>query len=440
MSATTVKPLAGPRGRLVPTMRLLRDPLSYYRSLFAEYGDPVLIRALNGDILLTASQEGAQQILTARPEIYDPFATEALGALVGRHSLLTLRGTEHRRQRKLVMPSFHGQRMREYAQTMADATERSFQGQNAGDVFVAMSQFHDLTLEVIIRTVFGVQNDDQVVEVARAVSNTTAALKPIFLFSSQFQIAPLGLGPWATFRRRAARLDELLYARIAAAREDGEGTDILSMLLAARDENDESMTDEELRDQLVTLLVAGHETTAVALSWALYHLHQNSDSLAALQDELRENADNPLEEVPRLPYMRATVQETLRLFPIIPDFLRTLNAPMELMGRTVEAGKTVAIATTVMHHDPEIYPDPMRFDPSRWVTENPPKWAYFPFGGGHRRCVGAAFAEFEIGIVLATLLRTLELELVDRATLYPERRNVTLSPPGGVKMRVTARS
>ncbi len=435
MSSST---LPGPRGRLLPTVRLLTKPLEYYRSLIERYGDPVLVRAMNGNIWMTASEEGAKEIVTGRPETYAPFATGALEPLVGRYSLLTLGGREHRRQRKLVMPSFHGQRMRAYADTMIAATERAFGEFGEGDRFVALEQAPALALEVIVRTVFGVEEPAAVARMASAIDATVAALKPIFLFSSGFQRAPFGLGPWARFQRAARELDGLLYDQIMRKRAERGGDDVLGLLVEARDEEGEPMTDQEIRDQLITLLVAGHETSSVSIAWTLHHLHRNPETLQAFRAAL-DGHDGPADEIARIPWVRATVQESLRLYPIIPDFVRELVEPMEFRGREVPAGDCVGVMSTVLHHAPDIYPDPMRFDPSRWVEEQPPKWAYFPFGAGHRRCVGAAFAEFEIALVVATIVSRLDLELTDPSTVRSVRRNVTMAPSNGVPMRVLGR-
>lgn len=430
---------SGPRGRLLPTLRLLKDPLRYYRDLFRQHGDPVLIRAMNGEIVLTADPDGAREVIQGRPDSYAPFATQALAPLVGAHSLLTLGGSEHRRQRKLIMPAFHGQRMKQYAQTMVDATDRAFDSLTPGSQFVALEKSSELALDVIIRAVFGIDQDDQVAATRRAINDTTASLKPIFFFSRKFQVAPFGLGPWATFQTAAGRLDALLFERIAAARSGTGGEDILSMLLEARDEDGGAMTDQELRDELVTLLVAGHETSSIGIAWGLYHLHRHPDALDAFREEVTAHGDGPLDEIPRLPYVRATVQELLRLFPIIPDFIRELTQPMQFRGLEIPAGHCVGVASTVMHHDPDIYDEPMQFRPSRFLDEIPPKWAYFPFGAGHRRCVGAAFAEFQIGLVLSRLLSRHEFELREPEQLYPVRRNVTMAPPTGVRLVLCSR-
>ena len=424
-------------GKLRTSLGVLRAPLRFYREQLARHGDPFVASSLNGKIVVTASQEGARQLLTAPPETFGIFAPEAAASLLGATSLLLQHGAPHRRKRKLLMPAFHGDRMRSYGEAIAQATRRHFVcGLEAGQEFVAQERAVALSLEVIVRVVFGVTDDDEVAEVSGAIERLLAAFKPIFLFSPATQIAPFGLGPWAKVERLRGELDRLLYDRIARARSQEGGEDILGMLIQATDEDGEAMGDEELRDELLTLLTAGHETTALALSWALYHLHRDPTCAQRLRQELADHDDVALAEIPRLPWMKAVVQETLRLHPVLPDFLRYLERPMVLLGHEIPAGHSVAIATTVMHHDPEIYEDPMRFRPARFLDSSPPKWAYFPFGGGHRRCIGAAFASFEMSIALAEILRHMELELMEDAPVPSVRRNITMGPETGVRMRV----
>ena len=420
----------------------MRDPLTTYQQMFARYGDPCLFPALNGQIVMTADPEIAQEILTAPPEIYDPFAAGALHALLGDYSLLTLRGAEHRRQRKLIMPAFHGNRMRAYAQVIADVTDRHLDALRVGEVFSVAEMMTSLTQEVIVRAVFGFEDDDQVAHVCHILDETVRSLKPIFAFSPALQVAPFGLGPWGAFLKRLQESEGLLFAQIAHTREHGGGEDILSMLLEARDEQGEGMSDRELRDELITLLVAGHETSANVLAWTMYHLHDRPETLEPLRDEVASHDGEELAKIPRLPYTKSLTQEALRLFPVLPGIGRLLLEPLSIKaGRyTVPEGYNLGIATTMRHHDPAIYPDPMTFDPTRFLDSSPPKWAYFPFGGGHRRCVGAAFASFEIGIVLARLTSRARFESQEPSGLYPKRRNIVMAPPTPVHMKLVARS
>ncbi len=433
----SAQPLDGPRGSILPTLRLIKDPLNFYRDGFAKYGDPYLVHALNGDVAVTCSREGAKQILTARPEIYDPFATAALDSLTGDSSLLTLTGAEHMRQRRLVMPAFHGERMRAYADIIVEATRRQLDEVAPGEEFVVIELARAVALEVILRAVFGVDAAEQLDDVAELITNAIESFLPIFFFSAQFQKAPFGLGPWAKAQRLLGEVDEMLYELIREGRAkhaEGEGGDsILAMLIAAEDEDGGTLSDKELRDQLLTLLVAGHETTTTAIAWSIYHLHNNPETLATLRKHLAET-DLEGDKLAREPYLKAVGTETLRIFPVIPDFVRQLREPFELLGHTIPAGSCVGVATMLMHHNPEWYPEPMEFRPERFVDSNPDKWAYFPFGGGHRRCVGAALANFELALVTATIVQETELELLD-SDLLPVRKGITLAPPTGVRVR-----
>ena len=432
----------GPRSRVRSTLRVMRDPLKTFREMFARYGDPCLFPALNGQIVMTADPEIAQEILTASPEIYDPFAAGALHALLGDYSLLTLRGEEHRRQRKLIMPAFHGNRMRAYAQVIADVTDRHLDALKVGEVFSVAEMMTNLTQEVIVRAVFGFEDAEQVAHVCHSLDETVRSLKPVFAFSPALQVAPFGLGPWGAFLRKLGQSEQLLFDQIARTREKDGGEYILSMLLEARDEQGEGMSDRELRDELITLLVAGHETSANVLAWTMYHLHDRPETMEPLRDEIKAHGDEDLSRIPRLPYTKSLTQEALRLFPVLPDIGRLLLEPFPIKGGRyhVPAGYNLGIAISMMHHDPANYADPMTFDPARFLDESPPKWAYFPFGGGHRRCVGAAFASFEIGIVLARLTSRARFESQEPTGLYPKRRNIIMAPPTPIHMKLVERA
>ena len=248
------------------------------------------------------------------------------------------------------------------------------------------------------------------------------------------------LSPWGRFRHLKQQIDQLLIAEIQARRaETLHRNDILSLLLEARDEAGQPMTDEELRDELLTLLFAGHETTASALSWALYWC----DRLPQVRDKLLEELNRlPLDADPsaiaRLPYLNAVCSETLRLYPIaISPFPRILKVPMEIMNYQFEPGTILLLSIYLTHQREDIYPEPKRFKPERFLERQFSPYEYFPFGGSNRRCIGAAFALFEMKLVLATILSNYELKLVDNRPIKPTRRGLTVAPPASMRMVVT---
>ncbi len=429
----------GPAIRLWATYQVLARPMTSMPGWFQRYGDPILVPTINGNVVMTARPELVKQIFAAPGSTYLPFAAKGITPLTGMRSVFQLHGEEHRRHRQLIMPSFHGSRMRAYARAM-QAITREVLGSAVGTGPVPL---HELTqrisLEVILRTVFGVQERERVAEFSRAITAMVATAHPLFLFMPFLQRAPLGLGPYAKFRRAFEVLDGLLREQLERTRTRGDGEDVLSMLLQARDDRDGGLDDEEIRDELRTLLFAGHETTAIALCWAVDAIGRP----AAVAERLREElgalpADAEPEALAKLPYLDAVCNESLRLYPIVTEVLRTLHEPTELGGYHLEPPYAVSASILGVHRDPALYPEPEVFRPERFLERKFGPHELLPFGGGHRRCIGAAFAGFELRVVLGTLLREFEVALRNPQAPRPVRRNVTLAPEGGVPVTVRA--
>jgi cytochrome P450 len=347
-------------------------------------------------------------------------------------------GDAHRRERKLLMPPFHGERMRAYGTVMVEAARRAFAGVAQGDAFLAIERSTEISLEAIVRAVIGVEEPDRVGAWQRVIRATLEAAKPMFLFSKATQRAPFGLGPWATYLRASKEADRLLYEQIALTRDHPEGReDVLSLMVDARYEDGGSMTDEHIRDEVRTLLIAGHETTSITLAWALYAVHRHPAVKGRLCAELDAlGPDSAPDEVARLPYLNAVVDETLRRFPVIEAVFRVLRRPWTFGGYDLPAGIAIGAAIVLVHRREDIYPNPDAFQPERFLEGKPKPYEYLPFGGGSRRCIGAAFSHYESCLALATVLREFELELLESREVAVSRRNVTLGPKGGVRMRM----
>jgi unspecific monooxygenase len=265
-------------------------------------------------------------------------------------------------------------------------------------------------------------------------------LTSAFLFLPSIQKDLGEWSPWGNFVRQRAQIDKLIYIEIAErhANHDPSRTDILSMLMAARDEEDKPMTDLELRDELLTLLFAGHETTATAMSWALYWVHSLLDVKEKLLQELKSVSD-PTDwmSIFRLPYLTAVCNETLRIYPVaMLTFPRVVEEPVELLGYKLEPKTIILGCIYLVHHREDLYPNADQFKPERFLDRQFSPYEFMPFGGGVRRCVGEALAQFEMKIVLATILSNYDLELSDRQPVKPQRRGVTLAPAGGIKMTI----
>lgn len=431
--------LPGPSGRLGNTFRFLRDPYASTLAWRDRFGDPYLLRAVNGDVVMTGRAEHLKTIFATSPEVFAPFGVEAVAPVVGRGSLLLLEGEAHRRERKLLMPPFHGARMRAYADTMRDVAARHL-SKAEGTVTTAQALAQQITLEIIVRAIFGVEEDAEVVTIGRGVLDVLDAVHPAFIFAPWLQRELGGLGPYAKFKRAFDRSEVQLQALIDGRRARGldHGEDILGLMLAARYDDGSVMSDQDVRDELRTLLAAGHETTAMTLAFLVDLAFRRPDVRARATEEARGALGRSAEEVAKLPYVDAVVKETLRLRPILTEAIRTLVSPLALGDLEIPAGMSVGASFVMAHFDPERYPAPEVFRPERFLERTYGPTDFLPFGGGHRRCIGAAFADMELRIVLATVLGGHELTLLEPGEAPPTRRNLTMAPRGGVPVRVAA--
>jgi cytochrome P450 family 135 len=356
----------------------------------------------------------------------------ALGDALGDHSLLTLDEDRHMSQRKLLLPPFHGKSVRRYVEVMAEATEREVAGWPVGREIELRPRMQAITLEVILRAVFGVRDDERMQlfrERIPPLGETTSVLNWLPLMDRELG----GITPAARFRRALAAVDELIYAEIAdrraTAAADDDRDDVLSLLLRARHEDGSAMTDTELRDELMTLLTAGHETTATGLAWAFERLLRTPRVLDRLTRSLEDDE-----------YVDAVVKEALRVRPVIVDVARKLTRETVVAGWRLPAGTLVLPAIAVLHMRPDLYDAPEEFRPERWLDGGGAEsYAWIPFGGGVRRCIGASFAQVEMRTVLREVLRRVRLRA---PTKRPERgviRHVTVVPGRGTRAIVTER-
>ncbi|WP_372367486.1 cytochrome P450 [Candidatus Uabimicrobium sp. HlEnr_7] len=425
----------GPRGRILPTLKLLRKPRTYYPYIIKKYGDPLFINGLNGRVVCTANPELIRTIVAADPMIYDPFATQTLIPLIGENSLLVISGVEHQRERKLLMPPFHGDRMRAYANLIEKVTHKHLQKIPRDKVLPIHDVTAEISMEIIVRAVFGVESDEKVNTFVAAIQKYVDVGHPFLIFSKMLHRPFFGIGPWDRFVKARDIFYDMLMKEIDNRLQNEEPQeDILSLLVSARYEDGSRMSREALRDHALTLLFAGHETTAVAMAWAFYHLHKNPQKLNTLHEELQSHNETELTSLVKLPYLKAVCDESLRLNPIVSDFLRTLAKPFSIGGYDLEPGYSLAVLVNATHYDENIYPQPDEFQPERFIDKKYRPWEYMPFGGGHRRCIGAAFALFEMAIVLKTALTNRKWQLCEPKPVKAIRRNVTMAPKGGIRM------
>ena len=356
----------------------------------------------------------------------------ALGDALGEHSLLTLDEDRHMSQRKLLLPPFHGQSVRRYVEVMAEATEREVATWPVGKEIELRPRMQAITLEVILRAVFGVRDDERMDlfrERIPPLGETTSVLNWLPFMDRDLG----GITPAAKFRRALAAVDELIYAEIADRRAAAdpdveERDDVLSLLLRARHEDGAPMTDTELRDELMTLLTAGHETTATGLAWAFERLLRTPPVLERLTRSLDDDD-----------YLDAVVKETLRVRPVIVDVARRLTRDTEVAGWSLPAGTLVLPAIAVLHKRPDLYDHPDEFRPERWLEGAPESYAWIPFGGGVRRCIGASFAQVEMKTVLREVLRRVRLRAPTQRAERGVIRHVTVVPGRGARALVEQR-
>ena len=402
------------------------------------FGDVFTLEFIDGQPLVVLSDpEDVRTVFTGSAEVmHAGEANKLLAPVLGSRSILLLDEAEHLRHRRLLLPPFHGERMLRYEQIMAEAARRELATWQEGETIEMLPRMQAITLEVIMRAVFGIEDGlgkERLRVLLRTMLQQTTNMRQMAL--------SLILGPDS--ERLQQRLDEVLspvdeelYRVIAEHRRAPdleEREDILSMLLLARDEDGQPLSDEELRDELMTLLLAGHETTASSLSWAFEQLTQKPQTLERLTEELREGDDEA--------YVDAVIQETMRLRPVLPIVIRVLKEPITVgQGRfRLPAGTRVAPAIILVHLRDDIYPEPFEFRPERFIETPPGTYTWIPFGGGMRRCVGSAFALFEMRAVLRAVLKTFDIEAVGG----PERiarRSLTIVPDHGGRVRVVRRA
>lgn len=427
----------GPRGSLWTMVQYFRDPNGVMPRMAERYGDPFTLRG-NPSIVFTGDPAGIKAIYSADPDTF-AVTNKDMEMLLGSQSLILIEGQEHRRKRKLMMPPFLGARMRKYGEAMIRLTELHTAAWKPGRTVSAFETAQKISLDVILEVVFGVRDLAGRAELAAALLELLEGFSPLLLIPALRRELG-GVGPYAKLKRRQRALDAKLDALITEARATEPRDDILSLLVNARYEDGEPMTDEDVRQQLLLLVLAGHETTAIAIAWALDSLHrpQNAAVRERLVAELRELGPEPeLDRLDKLPYLEAVCQETLRFHPLAPaPAPRKLLRPFELLGRTLPAGTAVAAAIGLAHYREATYPEPQRFRPERFLERKFTPFEYLPFGGGARRCLGAAMASYEMRLVLGTIMGRLQVRLASQKPDRGKVRAANVGPAHGVKLVV----
>jgi cytochrome P450 len=428
-----------PRPDLSPWMMragFILQPTRFFDLCHERMGDWFTLRPTPGRILVvTVDPEAVKQVFTGDPELlHAGEANAVLGPLLGQRSVLLLDGAEHLRQRKLMLPPFHGERMRNYERAMEEAAQWHVAGWPRGRKFSVLPSMQAITLDVIMHAVFGLDDEAARERLAaplrRQLDMVANRLQVLLLMLTSDGTGAGTRGPWARILAARREADALIYEQIRIRRADPRTdtrTDVFSLLLEARDEDGEPLSDQELRDELMTLLVAGHETTATAMAWTLERIVRHPDVLERLTDD-PDDGD----------YLDAVIKETLRLRPVVPAVARKLMVPMRFGDWDLPAGVQIAPSIYLLHRRPDLYPDPLTFRPERFIEKPAGTYEWIPFGGGIRRCLGASFALMEMKVVLGTILKTVHLRPAPGAKAESiTRRAVTFAPTRGGRIALS---
>lgn len=438
----------GPKGNLLlgSAADLMRDWPGFSTRCAREYGDVVFYRFLHVPICQVNHPDGIEQVLVRQASNFHKSKDYAALRFVLGNGLLTNEGANWQAQRQLMQPAFRHESIAAYAEIMSSSAEAFLSRWKDGESRDVHEDMTQLTLDVVTRSLFGAR----VSQDARSVGADVAAVMARFFQQAALSFVlpdgtPLPKGP--RLLRSKRRLDQKILGIIHERRSSpSPANDLLQILLDAQDEHGSRMTDEQLRDEIMTLFLAGHETTANALSWTWYLLAQNPGAeraLAAELDSVLGVAAPTLADLPRLPYTEMVIKESMRLYPPAWGIGRRAIRDFELNGYRIPAGTNVFLLQWVTHRDPRFFPDPERFDPERW-RDDPirrgrlPRFAYFPFGGGPRVCIGAGFAMMEATLLLATLAQRFQLSLLPNSRVTPFF-SITLRPKHGLKMLLRCR-
>jgi cytochrome P450 len=428
------------------TLELIANPIRFFEKYQCRYGDIFSARILGNHspaVFFIGEPQAVEQIFTAPSEQFQlGKITHVFRPFTGDRSLIMLDGEEHLRQRKLLIPPLHGKRMHFYQEVICELTAEEMQSIPKKQPFSVRPLMAEITLKVILRVVFGLKPGSRSQQLQELIAELLEAITNPF-YSSLFFFPALQrdwgkYSPWGNFVRKQSAIDALIYAEIQERRQQdySQQTDILSLLLSATDEAGNGMSDQELRDQLITLLFLGHETTASSLAWMFYWVYSSPQVWKKLTAEITALGPSPQpQDLIQLPYLDAVCKETLRLYPI------ALISQPRVVQETITIHHTSFPPETILvpciylaHHREETFPNSQQFQPERFLENQFSAYQYFPFGGGSRACIGAAFSLYEMKLIFATLFANLDLKLAPQTSIKPVRRGITIVPSGGVRL------
>jgi cytochrome P450 family 110 len=449
MMIKTQLPDGPPAPRWLQKIQYMKDTIAYLESAGQRHGDIFAASVVgnHGVELFISNPQAIQQILVGDTKQFMTPPHQLLQPIVGDHSIFVLTGERHRRERRLMMPPFHGDRMRTYGSLICELVDKAMMTRSIEHTPFSVHQLaQEISLAVILKVVFGIDQEERFNRFKSVMVRSAKAMKSPFiaglLYFPSLQIDWGTRSPWGYLRHLRRQMSELIYAQIADRRQQNQGakSDILSLLISATDETGQPMTDAELHDELITMVIAGSETTASAIAWAMYWIHRHPRVREKLLAELNALGSSPdPTTVAQLPYLTAVCQETLRLSPIVVVTVpRAVKEPVELMGYQLQPGIRLYGCIYLLHQRPDLYPEPKSFKPERFLERQFSPFEFMPFGGGARRCIGEALALFEMKLVVATLLSHYPLVLADQIPEQPRRQGVIFVPERGVQMALSS--
>ncbi len=418
-------------------LKYFSQPLSMGNWLRQTYGDFVPMHFQGMDYIGIASAEIARQVFAADPNGYEVFWKESFTGLMGEESVWVLIGEKHRKERLLFAPAVHANHFRSYGGVIRDIAKLHFGKWQHGQTVRAIDTTLSIALDVIMRLVFGAESQQEMDEGRKVLSESTGNIHPLIVFFPNLQ------KPWFPLWRRYVKARDAMYAwtdkLVAARRAAGRDVqDVLGVLMSAKDDNGQPVDNHYIHTELNSILSAGHETTAVALGWTLYELGRRPEVVKKLREELSALGPDPDPGVLlTLPYLDAVCKEAIRLHPILAECARIPMQDMEIAGHHIAAGQALAISIVGIHHDPELYPQPDIYRPERFLERNYNVYEFLPFGGGHRRCMGAGLAEYTMRIALAEVITRWDFEAAGEDV--DVRRNIAMGPKHGIRLRIKER-
>ena len=435
----------GPRQpAILQMLSYMRDPIGTIKSREKDYGDWYTIRApMMPPIVMTSSLDAANTLLKINNE--DVLAGEAIAPLyrnfLGNASLFVLDGEKHLRQRRLMLPAFMGERMRQYFPEIQKLCQNEFKQWSTNTSFSLLPKMQSLTLRILMKSVFGIKEGSSFDKLHHLMDEFVKILiHPYVAIANLVPFLRAPFGPWAKMKKKLKVIRQLLYLEVQTRKKNTSQSqyDILSVLIQAKDENNHKLSDDELIDEMITLLVAGYDTTSIAISWLCYDIWSHTDCFYRIKNELEavtKNTPMNVEHLDKFKYLDAVIKESMRLHPVVPGVIRKLKKPMLLDKVSLPKDVIVGINLYDLNHNPKYWMEPEAFKPERFLVDELPDIPFIPFGGGIRRCIGRSFSLFEMKIMIIEMLQHTNLSLLNKTPIFTVQHGTLFAPDKGVMIK-----